>query len=50
MTAKEIRSKVDDAAGTVRNALSDLVAEGRLHQVDHGICAPAPAPVGPQDD
>jgi hypothetical protein len=44
MTAKEIRAQVDAAAGTVRNALSDLVAEGRLHQVDHGIYAP----VGPR--
>ncbi|MFD5572756.1 DNA translocase FtsK [Streptomyces cadmiisoli] len=41
MTAKEIRAQVDAAAGTVRNALSDLVAEGRLHQVDHGLYAPA---------
>ncbi|MEU3038114.1 type IV secretory system conjugative DNA transfer family protein [Streptomyces griseoaurantiacus] len=52
MTAKEIRAEVDAAAGTVRNALSDLVAEGRLCQVDHGVYAPAPAPVGagPHDD
>jgi hypothetical protein len=41
MTAKEIRAVVDAAAGTVRNALSDLVADGRLHQVDHGVYAPA---------
>ncbi|MFI8301342.1 DNA translocase FtsK [Streptomyces nigra] len=40
MTAKEIRSQVDAAAGSVRNALSDLVTEGRLHQVDHGVYAP----------
>ncbi|KAB2977495.1 hypothetical protein F8R89_01100 [Streptomyces sp. SS1-1] len=40
MTAKEIRAQVDAAAGSVRNALSDLVAEGRLHQVDHGVYAP----------
>ncbi|MGA4966990.1 DNA translocase FtsK [Streptomyces pseudogriseolus] len=45
MTAKEIRAQVNAAAGTVRNALSDLVTEGRLHQVDHGIYAP----VGHQD-
>lgn len=52
MTAKEIRAQVDAAAGTIRNALSDLVAEGRLHQVDHGVYAPVPASVGtgPQDD
>ncbi|UXY25109.1 hypothetical protein N8I84_41890 (plasmid) [Streptomyces cynarae] len=41
MTAKEIREQVDAAAGTVRNALSDLVAEGKLTQVDHGLYAPA---------
>ncbi|KES03410.1 hypothetical protein BU52_30700 [Streptomyces toyocaensis] len=41
MTAKEIRARVDAAAGSVRNALSDLVAEGRLRQVDHGVYAPA---------
>ncbi|MFE0448606.1 DNA translocase FtsK [Streptomyces fungicidicus] len=41
MTAKEIRAQVDAAAGTVRNALSDLVADGRLRQVDHGVYAPA---------
>ncbi|WP_446458920.1 DNA translocase FtsK [Streptomyces rochei] len=41
MTAKEIRQQVDAAAGTVRNALSDLVADGRLLQVDHGVYAPA---------
>ncbi|MFC8840073.1 DNA translocase FtsK [Streptomyces griseoincarnatus] len=40
MTAKEIRAQVDAAAGTIRNALSDLVTEGRLHQVDHGVYAP----------
>ncbi|MEV5176845.1 hypothetical protein AB0L10_38535, partial [Streptomyces flaveolus] len=52
MTAKEIRGQVDAAAGTVRNALSDLVADGRLIQVDHGVYAPVPALVGtgPQDD
>ncbi|MFJ8351502.1 DNA translocase FtsK [Streptomyces sp. NPDC094153] len=43
MTAKEIRSLVDAAAGTVRNALSDLVTEGKLTQVDHGVYAPAGA-------
>ncbi|MFC7994336.1 DNA translocase FtsK [Streptomyces pilosus] len=41
MTAKEIRAQVDAAAGTVRNVLSDLVAHGRLRQVDHGVYAPA---------
>ncbi|MEV3958453.1 type IV secretory system conjugative DNA transfer family protein [Streptomyces albogriseolus] len=41
MTAKEIRAQVDAAAGSVRNALSDLVAERRLQQVDHGVYAPA---------
>ncbi|MFH8939559.1 DNA translocase FtsK [Streptomyces griseosporeus] len=41
MTAKEIRERVDAAAGTVRNTLSDLVTEGRLVQVDHGVYAPA---------
>ncbi|MEU5713986.1 hypothetical protein [Streptomyces flaveolus] len=52
MTAKEIRAQVDAAAGTVRNALSDLVADGRLLQVDHGVYAPVPVSVGtvPQDD
>ncbi|MGW5497732.1 hypothetical protein [Streptomyces olivaceoviridis] len=52
MTAKEIRAQVDAAAGTVRNALSDLVADGRLIQVDHGVYAPVPALIGtgPQDD
>jgi hypothetical protein len=50
MTAKEIRAQVDAAAGTVRNALSDLVAEGRLHQVDHGIYAPAGTRVGTAND
>ncbi|MFC9117703.1 DNA translocase FtsK [Streptomyces sp. NPDC057092] len=40
MTAKEIRAQVDAAAGSVRNALSDLVTEGRLQQVDHGVYAP----------
>ncbi|MFE1927556.1 DNA translocase FtsK [Streptomyces asoensis] len=44
MTAKEIRSAVDAAAGTVRNTLSDLVTAGRLRQVDHGIYAPISAP------
>ncbi|WP_432189849.1 DNA translocase FtsK [Streptomyces sp. Tue6028] len=43
MTAKEIREQVDAAAGTVRNALSDLVADGRLLLVDHGLYAPAGA-------
>ena len=52
MTAKEIRAQVDAAPGTIRNALSDLVTEGRLCQVDHGVYAPVPASVGtgPQDD
>uniref|UniRef100_UPI003F496191 type IV secretory system conjugative DNA transfer family protein n=1 Tax=Streptomyces achromogenes TaxID=67255 RepID=UPI003F496191 len=52
MTAKEIREQVDAAAGTVRNALSDLVTEGRLRQVDHGVYAPLPVPAGTalQDD
>ncbi|MFI7396411.1 DNA translocase FtsK [Streptomyces tendae] len=50
MTAKEIRAEVDAAAGTVRNALSDLVADGRLHQVDHGIYAPVGHPTGPDTD
>ncbi|MET9282588.1 DNA translocase FtsK [Streptomyces anthocyanicus] len=50
MTAKEIRAEVDAAAGTVRNALSDLVADGRLHQVDHGIYAPVGQPTGPDAD
>jgi hypothetical protein len=51
MTAKEIRAQVDAAAGTVRNALSDLVADGRLHQVDHGIYAPvAPRRSGTAND
>ncbi len=40
MTAKEIREAVDAAGGTVRNALSDLVQDGRLLQVDHGVYAP----------
>ncbi|WOT40667.1 DNA translocase FtsK [Streptomyces coeruleorubidus] len=46
MTAKEIRAAVDAAAGTIRNALSDLVADGRLHQVDHGVYAPAVTKTG----
>ncbi|MGW5568212.1 DNA translocase FtsK [Streptomyces tendae] len=50
MTAKEIRAEVDAAAGTVRNALSDLVADGRLHQVDHGIYAPVGHSTGPDAD
>ncbi|WP_260474162.1 DNA translocase FtsK [Streptomyces sp. WAC 04229] len=41
MTAKEIRQQVDAASGTIRNALSDLVTDGRLLQVDHGLYAPA---------
>ncbi|GDY70314.1 chromosome segregation protein ParM [Streptomyces avermitilis] len=41
MTAKEVRDQVDAAAGTIRNVLSDLVADGRLKQVDHGLYAPA---------
>ncbi|MGW5609421.1 DNA translocase FtsK [Streptomyces sp. NPDC003753] len=45
MTAKEIRGLVDATPGTVRNALSDLVADGRLLQVDHGVYAPASHPV-----
>ncbi|MFJ9931371.1 hypothetical protein ACIRU5_35805 [Streptomyces misionensis] len=44
MTAKEIRGLVDAAAGTVRNALSDLVTDGKLRQVDHGVYAPVHAP------
>ncbi|MGK5448828.1 hypothetical protein [Streptomyces radiopugnans] len=44
MTTKEIRSSVDAAAGTVRNKLSELVEEGRLVQVDHGVYAPAGQP------
>ncbi|MFF0674242.1 DNA translocase FtsK [Streptomyces tendae] len=52
MTAKEIRAEVDAAAGTVRNALSELVADGRLHQVDHGVYAPVghPTDADPSDD
>ncbi|MFI6254400.1 DNA translocase FtsK [Streptomyces sp. NPDC051016] len=46
MTAKEIRGTVDAAAGTIRNALSDLVTEGRLRQVDHGFYAPATTAAG----
>ncbi|WP_435797697.1 DNA translocase FtsK [Streptomyces avermitilis] len=41
MTAKEIRDQVDAAAGTIRNVLSDLVVDGFLTQVDHGLYAPA---------
>jgi hypothetical protein len=44
MTTKEIRSTVDAAAGTIRNKLSELVEEGRLVQVDHGVYAPAGQP------
>ncbi|WP_060902742.1 DNA translocase FtsK [Streptomyces europaeiscabiei] len=40
MTAKEIREAVDAAGGTVRNALSDLVQDGQLLLVDHGVYAP----------
>jgi hypothetical protein len=49
MTAKEIRAVVDAAAGTVRNALSDLVTEGRLRQVDHGVYAPVGRDAGAAD-
>ncbi|MFE2823485.1 DNA translocase FtsK [Streptomyces sp. NPDC059271] len=45
MTAKDIRSQVDAAAGTIRNALSDLVADGKLHQPQHGVYAPVGADV-----
>ncbi|MFJ9729260.1 DNA translocase FtsK [Streptomyces sp. NPDC101209] len=41
MTAKEVRSLVDAASGTIRNALSDLAADGLLVQPDHGVYAPA---------
>ncbi|CAL9673780.1 hypothetical protein SUDANB176_07608 (plasmid) [Streptomyces sp. enrichment culture] len=50
MTAKEIRAQVDAAAGTVRNALSDLVADGRLRQVDHGVYAPVGPRAGTTND
>ncbi|SEE66192.1 hypothetical protein SAMN05216532_8223 [Streptomyces sp. 2231.1] len=54
MTAKEIRAAVDATPGTVRNALSDLVATGKLTQVNHGIYAPAATPAtlipGPDAD
>ncbi|WP_128382512.1 hypothetical protein [Streptomyces cavernae] len=40
MTAKEIRDQVDAAAGTIRNNLGDLVADGKLRQVDHGVYVP----------
>ncbi|MFE2586368.1 DNA translocase FtsK, partial [Streptomyces sp. NPDC059378] len=50
MTAKEIRGLVDAAAGTVRNALSDLVADGQLLQVEHGVYAPAPTGATVADD
>ncbi|MGW5658241.1 type IV secretory system conjugative DNA transfer family protein [Streptomyces humi] len=40
MTTKDIRDLVDAAAGTIRNALSDLVADGRLRLVDHGVYGP----------
>ncbi|MFF4542200.1 DNA translocase FtsK [Streptomyces aureus] len=43
MTAKEIREHVDAAAGTIRNALSDLVNDGRLRLVDHGVYGPVAA-------
>ncbi|MFG2437945.1 DNA translocase FtsK [Streptomyces sp. NPDC048508] len=45
MTAKEVREQVDAAAGTIRNALSDLVIDGKLHQPQHGVYAPASADV-----
>lgn len=41
MTAKEIRNLIDAASGTIRNALSDLVADGLLAQPNHGVYAPA---------
>ncbi|WP_405675467.1 hypothetical protein OG848_47580 (plasmid) [Streptomyces canus] len=41
MTAKEVRGLVDAASGTIRNALSDLAADGLLIQPDHGVYAPA---------
>ncbi|MFF2101766.1 DNA translocase FtsK [Streptomyces sp. NPDC058202] len=41
MTAKEVREQVDAAAGTIRNALSDLVADGKLRQPQHGVYLPA---------
>ncbi|WP_060886741.1 DNA translocase FtsK [Streptomyces caniscabiei] len=40
MNAKEIRETVTAAGGTVRNALSDLVQDGQLLLVDHGVYAP----------
>ncbi|MFJ9351750.1 DNA translocase FtsK [Streptomyces sp. NPDC101237] len=52
MTTKDIRDLVDAAAGTIRNALSDLVADGRLRLVDHGVygpATPAPSEANPQD-
>ncbi|MEU8943542.1 hypothetical protein AB0C97_36740 [Streptomyces goshikiensis] len=41
MTTKEIRDALPDvAAGTVRNALSDLVGSGLIANPDHGVYAP----------
>ncbi|MGY4983923.1 DNA translocase FtsK [Streptomyces sp. 900105755] len=49
MTAKDIRDLVDAAAGTIRNALSDLVNDGQLRLVDHGVYAPlSPTTAGPE--
>ncbi|MFD9006731.1 hypothetical protein ACFV0T_38305 [Streptomyces sp. NPDC059582] len=50
MTAKEIRGLVDAAADTVRDALSDLVADGQLLRVDHGAYAPVPTGTAVADD
>lgn len=40
MTSKEIRDAVDAAAGSIRNALSELADDGRILQTDHGAYAP----------
>ncbi|MFE2536676.1 DNA translocase FtsK [Streptomyces sp. NPDC059371] len=45
MTAKEVREQVDAAVGTIRDALSDLVADGKLRQPRHGVYAPAGADI-----
>jgi hypothetical protein len=40
MTSEEIRGAVSAAAGTVRNALYELVKEGRIQRTSHGAYAP----------
>ncbi|MFD8415508.1 hypothetical protein ACFV2Q_27725 [Streptomyces sp. NPDC059650] len=48
MTTKEIREAIPEVtAGTVRNALSDLVGQGLIANPDHGVYAPLTRPPHP---